>query len=102
MNRARAAAAQRDAANKVENTAAKAINFITQRREQLASSILFNAIAKDGLPKSCKGRTSLAYRCVDLADETLRAMYDEDGRQSAADLAKALFDTPAKPEDNAE
>lgn len=76
------------AAADAHDAAVKAANFINSRREQLASSILFNAVAKSGIPAASK---ELAEKCVYLADQLIEALYGPTGKDGAIKLATLCF-----------
>lgn len=75
----------------VADEASKAVNFVVTRREQLASSIIFNAVAKDGVPSVKKDRLALAKNAVELADALIASLYDVKGREAAGALAVECF-----------
>lgn len=99
INKARAVAAAAAAKASVVDEASKAVNFVVTRREQLASSIIFNAVAKDGVPSVKKDRLALAKNAVELADATIRELYGKAGRDAAGALAVECF---GQKEDDAE
>lgn len=79
------------AAADAHEAAVKAANFINSRREQLASSILFNAIAKEGIPARSSDFAGLAKDCVTLADKLIEALYGPKGKDGAVKLATLCF-----------
>lgn len=83
----------------VADEASKAVNFVVTRREQLASSIIFNAVAKNGCPTTEEGINALAQDAVALADATIRELYGRAGREAAGNLAIECF---GQKEDDAE
>lgn len=99
INKARAVAAAAAAKASVADEASKAVNFVVTRREQLASSIIFNAVAKNGCPTTEKGINALAQDAVALADATIRELYGKAGRDAAGALAVECF---GQKEDDAE
>ncbi len=83
----------------VADDASKAVNFVVTRREQLASSIIFNAVAKNGVPADEIDIIALAKDAVALADATIRELYGRAGREAAGNLAIECF---GQTEDEAE
>lgn len=73
-----------------DNTS-RAVSFVVTRREQLASSIIFNAVAKNGCPATEEGINGLAQDAVALADATIRELYGRSGRERAGALAIECF-----------
>lgn len=91
---AAAAAAKAEAASKVAESATKAVQFITQRREALVTSIIYNAVASKGCPKSEEAINGLANDAVDLADAVIRRLYGNQGRDEIGKMAQECFGAP--------
>ena len=85
-----------------EDAAMKAASFINSRREQLASSILYNLIGTLGKTASNADAKRLVPLSVEMADEMIAALYGPEGKEGAIALATKCFGPREKADETPE